>query len=76
MSSEDETPTAPASTLSADSNDTDRSIISDEDQRPSDLKNDDVFEQRQSNPRRLRFGVGVKEAQNVDLKNETAKVKT
>ena len=74
MNNEDETPTAPASTLPADSDDTDRSIISDQDQRPSDLKNDDVFEQRQSKPRRLRFGVGVKEAKNVELKNETAKL--
>ena len=69
----DEPSSAPTRTSPADAADADQRSISDNEKRPADLPNDDVLEQRQSKPRPLRFGVRVKEAKNVDPKNETAK---
>jgi serine protease SohB len=47
--------------------------ISEEEQRPGESTNGVLRDQQLSKPRRLRFGVSVREKVNVELKNETAK---
>lgn len=73
VDSNDDPKSDPTSASPVTGDDIHRSDMSEAEERPVEPTNEIARGQQQSKPRRLRFGVSVKETVEVEIKNETAK---